>query len=109
MLHYLLTYVCMCGFAVFSHPADSREVRRGEKVKADGLHDPGHPDIPAKEGKMADNGIHEIPTKDTEGANASGGDIYTRLRAFDETNTQSINTRSLYHPQAVSRTRSALR
>ncbi|KAJ3610922.1 hypothetical protein NHX12_023012, partial [Muraenolepis orangiensis] len=51
--------------------SDSREVRRGVKVQADGLQDPCRPENPTKEGQLADNGIHEIPTKDTEGSNSS--------------------------------------
>ncbi|XP_045926041.1 centrosomal protein of 170 kDa isoform X1 [Micropterus dolomieu] len=52
--------------------SDSKEARRGEKAKEDGLHasaahDSSYFEIPTKEGHMANNGIHEIPTKDTEG------------------------------------------
>lgn len=52
--------------------SDSKEARRGEKAKEDGLHaSTGHDssffEIPTKEGHMANNGIHEVPTKDTEG------------------------------------------
>lgn len=51
---------------------DSKEARRGDKSKEDGLHataahDSSYFEIPTKEGHMANNGIHEIPTKDTEG------------------------------------------
>ncbi|KAM4607866.1 centrosomal protein of 170 kDa [Polymixia lowei] len=58
-----------------SSTADNREARRGEKPKEGSLHastgqDPSYFEIPTKEGPMADNGIHEIPTKDTEGTNA---------------------------------------
>ncbi|XP_040905887.1 centrosomal protein of 170 kDa isoform X2 [Toxotes jaculatrix] len=53
--------------------SDSKEARRGEKAKEDGLHastthDSSYFEIPTKEGHMANNGIHEIPTKDTEGS-----------------------------------------
>uniref|UniRef100_A0A671YDB4 Centrosomal protein 170Aa n=1 Tax=Sparus aurata TaxID=8175 RepID=A0A671YDB4_SPAAU len=53
----------------------SKEARRGEKAKEDGLHassahDSSYFEIPTKEGHMANNGIHEIPTKDTEGTAA---------------------------------------
>ncbi|XP_028278450.1 centrosomal protein of 170 kDa isoform X6 [Parambassis ranga] len=53
--------------------SESKEARRGEKAKEDGLHasaghDSSYFEIPTKEGHMASNGIHEIPTKDTEGA-----------------------------------------
>ncbi|XP_041803025.1 centrosomal protein of 170 kDa isoform X4 [Chelmon rostratus] len=52
--------------------SDSKEARRGEKAKEDNLHassahDSSYFEIPTKEGHMANNGIHEIPTKDTEG------------------------------------------
>ncbi len=52
--------------------SDSKEARRGDKAKEDGLHassahDSSYFEIPTKEGHMANNGIHEIPTKDTEG------------------------------------------
>lgn len=55
--------------------SDSKEARRGEKAKEDGLHassahDSTYFEIPTKEGHMANNGIHEIPTKDTEGSAA---------------------------------------
>ncbi|XP_059214780.1 centrosomal protein of 170 kDa isoform X2 [Centropristis striata] len=54
--------------------SDSKEARRGEKTKEDGLHASAHDssyfEMPTKEGHLANNGIHEIPTKDTEGANA---------------------------------------
>ncbi|CAJ1067102.1 centrosomal protein of 170 kDa isoform X2 [Xyrichtys novacula] len=55
-----------------SSVSDSKEARRAEKAKEDGLHTPAAHDssyfeIPTKEGHMANNGIHEIPTKDTEG------------------------------------------
>ncbi|KAF7662501.1 hypothetical protein LDENG_00234850 [Lucifuga dentata] len=55
-----------------SSMSDSKEARRGEKAKEDGLHastghDSSYFEIPTKEGHMANNGIHEIPTKDTEG------------------------------------------
>ncbi|XP_042358561.1 centrosomal protein of 170 kDa isoform X2 [Plectropomus leopardus] len=51
--------------------SDSKEARRGEKAKEDGLHasthDSSYFEMPTKEGHVASNGIHEIPTKDTEG------------------------------------------
>ncbi|XP_041645219.1 centrosomal protein of 170 kDa isoform X2 [Cheilinus undulatus] len=55
-----------------SSMSDSKEGRRGEKSKEDGFHaatthDSSYFEIPTKEGHMANNGIHEIPTKDTEG------------------------------------------
>ncbi|KAM3606385.1 uncharacterized protein V6R79_015126 [Siganus canaliculatus] len=53
--------------------SDSKDSRRGEKAKEDHLHassthDSSYFEIPTKEGHMANNGIHEIPTKDTEGS-----------------------------------------
>ncbi|XP_068587916.1 centrosomal protein of 170 kDa isoform X2 [Cebidichthys violaceus] len=58
-----------------SSVSDSKEARRGEKAKEDGLHestahDSSYFEMPTKEGHMASNGIHEIPTKDTEGTAA---------------------------------------
>ncbi|XP_078129477.1 centrosomal protein of 170 kDa isoform X4 [Sander vitreus] len=51
--------------------SDSKEARRGEKAKEDGLHaatahDSSYFEMPTKEGHISNNGIHEIPTKDTE-------------------------------------------
>ncbi|XP_068597186.1 centrosomal protein of 170 kDa [Brachionichthys hirsutus] len=51
--------------------SDSKDARRGERAKDDVLHassthDSSYFEIPTKEGHMASNGIHEIPTKDTE-------------------------------------------
>ncbi|XP_047207393.1 centrosomal protein of 170 kDa isoform X3 [Girardinichthys multiradiatus] len=51
--------------------SESKEARRGEKAKEESLHaspalDSSYFEIPTKEGHMASNGIHEIPTKDTE-------------------------------------------
>ncbi|XP_068424834.1 centrosomal protein of 170 kDa isoform X3 [Clinocottus analis] len=53
-----------------------KEARRGEKAKEDSLHasashDSSYFEMPTKEGHMASNGIHEIPTKDTEGTPSS--------------------------------------
>lgn len=63
--------------------SDSKEARRGEKAKEDSLHasaahDSSYFEIPTKEGHMANNGIHEIPTKDTEGTttHSATGEIY---------------------------------
>ncbi|KAM4591402.1 centrosomal protein of 170 kDa isoform 17-T18 [Odontesthes bonariensis] len=58
--------------------SESKEARRGDKAKEDGLHassanDSSYLEIPTKEGHMANNGIHEIPTKDTEGASSHTG------------------------------------
>ncbi|XP_061601995.1 centrosomal protein of 170 kDa isoform X3 [Cololabis saira] len=56
-----------------SSMSESKEARRGDKSREDGLHastahDSSYFEIPTKEGHMANNGIHEIPTKDTEEA-----------------------------------------
>ncbi|KAM6956219.1 centrosomal protein of 170 kDa [Aplochiton taeniatus] len=59
-----------------SSSADNREARRPERPREDGLApppgaaEPSYFEIPTKEGHMADNGIHEVPTKDTEGTGA---------------------------------------
>lgn len=54
-----------------------------EKAKEDVLHvssahDTSYFEIPTKEGHMANNGIHEIPTKDTEGNtnHTTTGEVY---------------------------------
>lgn len=68
-------------FTCFS-TSDSKEARRGEKAKEEGLHassahDSSYFEIPTKEGHMANNGIHEIPTKDTEGTSAhTAGEVH---------------------------------
>lgn len=62
---------------------DSKEVRRADKAKEDfvlasSAQDSSYFEIPTKEGHMANNGIHEIPTKDTEGNAAhttTGGEL----------------------------------
>ncbi|XP_059928709.1 centrosomal protein of 170 kDa isoform X2 [Gadus macrocephalus] len=70
--------------------SDSREARRGEKLRADGLQDPCGLDTLTKEGKMADNGIHEIPTKDTEGSNASAQGHASFTIEFDSTSPGKV-------------------
>lgn len=57
-------------FACFSN-TDGKEPRRGDKGKEDILHasssqSSNYFEIPTKEGHMANNSIHEIPTKDTD-------------------------------------------
>lgn len=53
-----------------SSGTDNKEVKRGDKSKENGLGsvgaEPSYFEIPSKEGQMAENSIHEIPTKDTE-------------------------------------------
>ncbi|XP_030628236.1 centrosomal protein of 170 kDa [Chanos chanos] len=55
--------------------SDSKEAKKNERPKEDGLapvgSEPSYFEIPSKEGQMAENSIHEIPTKDTEGASAA--------------------------------------
>lgn len=65
-----------------------KEARRGEKAKEDVLHastshDSSYFEMPIKEGHMASNGIHEIPTKDTEGTasqNSAGEEYITFIQ-----------------------------
>ncbi|XP_017286757.1 centrosomal protein of 170 kDa isoform X3 [Kryptolebias marmoratus] len=57
--------------------SESKEARRGEKAKEGGLHastalDSSYYEVPSKEGHVANNGIHEIPTKDTEDGPSHG-------------------------------------
>ncbi|XP_017546053.2 centrosomal protein of 170 kDa isoform X4 [Pygocentrus nattereri] len=51
--------------------ADSKEAKRPEKSKENGVgsvgSEPSYFEIPSKDGQMTENNIHEIPTKDTEG------------------------------------------
>uniref|UniRef100_A0A671S273 Centrosomal protein of 170 kDa-like n=1 Tax=Sinocyclocheilus anshuiensis TaxID=1608454 RepID=A0A671S273_9TELE len=53
----------------------SKDTKRGDKSKENGLGpvgtEPSYFEIPSKEGQMAQNSIHEIPTKDTEGTGAA--------------------------------------
>lgn len=70
--------------------SESKEARRGDKCKEDSLHastahDSSYFEIPTKEGHMANNGIHEIPTKDTEGApsQSHAGERKTAFTKFD--------------------------
>ncbi|XP_026080002.1 centrosomal protein of 170 kDa isoform X8 [Carassius auratus] len=55
--------------------AESKETKRGDKSKENGLGpvgaEPSYFELPSKEGQMAQNSIHEIPTKDTEGTGAA--------------------------------------
>ncbi|XP_069549034.1 centrosomal protein of 170 kDa isoform X4 [Brachyistius frenatus] len=55
-----------------SSTSESKEARRAKEdsLHASAGHDSSYFEIPTKEGHMANNGIHEIPTKDTEGAAA---------------------------------------
>uniref|UniRef100_A0A8C0Y9Z5 Centrosomal protein 170Aa n=1 Tax=Cyprinus carpio carpio TaxID=630221 RepID=A0A8C0Y9Z5_CYPCA len=59
----------------FCGPTESKETKRGDKSKENGLGpvgaEPSYFEIPSKEGQMAQNSIHEIPTKDTEGTGAN--------------------------------------
>uniref|UniRef100_A0A673KQF4 Centrosomal protein of 170 kDa-like n=1 Tax=Sinocyclocheilus rhinocerous TaxID=307959 RepID=A0A673KQF4_9TELE len=53
----------------------SKDTKRSDKSKENGLGpvgaEPSYFEIPSKEGQMAQNSIHEIPTKDTEGTGAA--------------------------------------
>uniref|UniRef100_A0A3Q1AMQ6 CEP170 C-terminal domain-containing protein n=1 Tax=Amphiprion ocellaris TaxID=80972 RepID=A0A3Q1AMQ6_AMPOC len=73
----------------------SKEARRGEKAKEDGLHasagqDSSYFEIPTKEGHMANNGIHEIPTKDTEGSAAHTQGHASFTIEFDNTSPGKV-------------------
>ncbi|XP_059373724.1 centrosomal protein of 170 kDa-like isoform X2 [Carassius carassius] len=54
---------------------ENKETKRGDKSKENGLGpigaEPRYFEIPSKEGQMALNSIHEIPTKDNEGTGAT--------------------------------------
>ncbi|XP_061767153.1 centrosomal protein of 170 kDa-like isoform X1 [Nerophis ophidion] len=50
---------------------EGKEARRGEPTKEDG-HNLSYMEMPTKENHVATNGIHEIPTKDTEGSASQG-------------------------------------
>ncbi|XP_032396776.1 centrosomal protein of 170 kDa isoform X2 [Etheostoma spectabile] len=78
--------------------SDSKEARRGEKAKEDGLHaatahDSSYFEMPTKEGHITNNGIHEIPTKDTEGTtthtNAAQGHASFTIE-FDNTSPGKV-------------------
>ncbi|XP_039640109.1 centrosomal protein of 170 kDa isoform X1 [Perca fluviatilis] len=78
--------------------SDSKEARRGEKAKEDGLnaataHDSSYFEMPTKEGHISNNGIHEIPTKDTEGTtthtNAAQGHASFTIE-FDNTSPGKV-------------------
>ncbi|XP_059422452.1 centrosomal protein of 170 kDa-like isoform X2 [Carassius carassius] len=55
--------------------AESKETKQSDKSKENGLGpvgaEPSYFELPSKEGQMAQNSIHEIPTKDTEGTGAA--------------------------------------
>ncbi|XP_034754659.1 centrosomal protein of 170 kDa isoform X3 [Etheostoma cragini] len=78
--------------------SDSKEARRGEKAKEDGFHaatahDSSYFEMPTKEGHISNNGIHEIPTKDTEGTttptNAAQGHASFTIE-FDNTSPGKV-------------------
>nr|XP_061821237.1 centrosomal protein of 170 kDa-like isoform X3 [Nerophis lumbriciformis] len=50
---------------------EGKEARRGEPTKEDGQN-LSYMEMPTKENHLATNGIHEIPTKDTEGSASQG-------------------------------------
>ncbi|KAF4090170.1 hypothetical protein AMELA_G00048810 [Ameiurus melas] len=53
---------------------DTKETKRTEKAKENGVNiagpEPSYFEIPSKDGKMAEDSIHEVPTKDTESSAA---------------------------------------
>ncbi|XP_035462764.1 centrosomal protein of 170 kDa isoform X2 [Scophthalmus maximus] len=75
--------------------SDAKEARRGEKAKEDCLHastahDSSYFEIPTKEGHVATNGIHEIPTKDTEGSNVTAQGHASFTIEFDNTSPGKV-------------------
>ncbi|XP_053357718.1 centrosomal protein of 170 kDa isoform X5 [Clarias gariepinus] len=58
-----------------THGTDTKDTKRTEKAKENGLSaagpEPSYFEIPSKEGQMAENAIHEVPTKDTESSAAA--------------------------------------
>lgn len=54
---------------------DTKETKRTEKAKENGVSaagpEPSYFEIPSKEGQMAEDSIHEVPTKDTESSAAA--------------------------------------
>lgn len=62
-------------YAPFCGPTDSKEAKRSEKPKENGLGavgtEPSYFEIPSKDGQMAECSMYEVPTKDTEGAAAA--------------------------------------
>ncbi|XP_029305370.1 LOW QUALITY PROTEIN: centrosomal protein of 170 kDa [Cottoperca gobio] len=78
-----------------SSMSDSKEARRGEKAKDDSLnassaHDSSYFEMPTKEGHMANNGIHEIPTKDTEGTSTAAQGHASFTIEFDSTSPGKV-------------------
>ncbi|KAK1906030.1 hypothetical protein KUDE01_013201, partial [Dissostichus eleginoides] len=76
-----------------SSMSDSKEARRGDKSKQDSLNassanDSSYFEMPTKEGHIANNGIHEVPTKDTEGTAAQGHASFTI--EFDSTSPGKV-------------------
>nr|XP_043895955.1 centrosomal protein of 170 kDa isoform X2 [Solea senegalensis] len=74
--------------------SDSKEARRGEKAKEDDLHastTKDYFDIPTKDSNTANNGIHEIPTKDTEGGQAAAAQGHASFTIeFDNTSPGKV-------------------
>ncbi|XP_060781606.1 centrosomal protein of 170 kDa isoform X4 [Neoarius graeffei] len=54
---------------------DTKEIKRTEKAKENGVSaagpEPSYFEIPSKDGQMAEDSIHEVPTKDTESSAAA--------------------------------------
>lgn len=75
--------------------SDCKEAHRREKTKEDGLHaSTGHNsslfDNLSKENHMANNGIHEIPTKDTEGPPTTAQGHASFTIEFDNTSPGKV-------------------
>ncbi|XP_060896074.1 centrosomal protein of 170 kDa [Labrus mixtus] len=75
--------------------SDNKEARRGEKSKEGSLHatandDSSYFEIPTKEGHMANNGIHEIPTKDTESSATAAQGHASFTIEFDNTSPGKV-------------------
>ncbi|XP_051773836.1 centrosomal protein of 170 kDa isoform X5 [Ctenopharyngodon idella] len=78
---------------------ESKETKRGDKSKENGLGpvgaEPSYFEIPSKEGQMAQNSIHEIPTKDTGAAKSATGSAASQANTsftieFDDTSPGKV-------------------
>lgn len=83
----------------FCGPTESKETKRGDKSKENGLGpvgaEPSYFEIPSKEGQMAQNSIHEIPTKDTGAAKSATGSAASQANTsftieFDDTSPGKV-------------------
>lgn len=85
-------------FACFSH-TDGKELRRGERAKEEIPHaassqTSNYFEIPTKDAHMANNGIHEIPTKDTDGGVAPTSTGKSRVLAWIKNDPLGRNFRN---------------